>query len=59
MFVDASAIFAIIAQESDWRELSEHLTPQTKFSYRPYRYGRRLLALPEKAGIRLKSPSIL
>jgi ribonuclease VapC len=26
MFVDASAIFAIIAQESDWRELSERLT---------------------------------
>lgn len=26
MFVDASAIFAIIAQESDWRKLSERLT---------------------------------
>jgi ribonuclease VapC len=26
MFVDASAIFAIIAQETDWRELSERLT---------------------------------
>jgi ribonuclease VapC len=25
MFVDASAIFAIIAQESDWRELSKRL----------------------------------
>jgi uncharacterized protein with PIN domain len=59
MFVDASAIFAIIAQESDWRELSERLTRADQISYRPYRYGRRLLALPEKAGIRLKSPSSL